>query len=126
MNRRNFFKSALVGSGAVVTSAIAASPAPKIKSKQKFLRGQRVRIGEMPPWMRHFEHNTDAIVVGSYRDQYGHGDGKSHQQYTLLLFNQDGTIHGTCSWYLENQLTLIDSDRDKGEQIIQSHCDKDE
>jgi hypothetical protein len=124
MNRRSFFKQSLVGSVAAVVSPLVASLKPKIKSKQKFLRGQRVRIGEMPPCISHFYHNTEAIVMDTYRGRYGGGSKNEYgDDYTLFIFNKDGTSYGPVSWYKENQLTLVDDDRDKGEQIIQNYLE---
>lgn len=43
-------------------------------------------------------HGELALIVGSYRDQFGYGD---KDQYTLL-FN-----HNRISWYDEDKLTLV-------------------
>ena len=72
-------------------------------SNQKFHKGDLVQIGAMPDYMRHFQGNCRAIVIGSYADQYG---GNDHDSYTLFIEGQ-----GETSWYEENQLTLIEADR---------------
>jgi len=93
------------------------------KNKQKFLRGQRVHITkDMPEWMHHFTCDCDAIVQASYRDQFG---GNDHRSYSLLLLNKRGKPVEDCSWYEEDQLTLVDGDRDKGEALIQSYNERD-
>jgi hypothetical protein len=52
--------------------------------------------------MAHFTSDVDAVVIGSYKDQYG---GRGDNQYTLYLKGE-----GQCSWYYEEQLTLISHD----------------
>jgi ribosomal protein S24E len=71
---------------------------------QKFKKGDWVQIAkDLGRSMTHFTADCEAIVVGSYKDQYGGSDTKS---YTLYLKNQ-----GKSSWYEEHQLTLIESGR---------------
>lgn len=69
---------------------------------QQFHRGDIVHIAKnLGPSMAHFDSDKDAIVIGSYADQYGgHCDTP---EYTLM-FLEDGN---ECSWYYESQLTLI-------------------
>ena len=70
---------------------------------QTFQRGDWVRVAkDLGPSMRHFPADCEAIVVGSCKDRYGGGKRES-QIYTLYLKEQ-----GQCSWYEENQLTLIE------------------
>ena len=71
---------------------------------------------DLGPTMRHFPNNVDAIVVGSYADQY---NGSNHQSYTLCLLDQRGRGYNQVSWYKESQLTFVNADRDKGERILQ-------
>lgn len=72
--------------------------------EQKFHHGDLVRIAkDLGQSMRYFESDRDAIVVGSYSDQYGGDDTKS---YTLHLEGR-----GPVSWYSEHQLTLIEENR---------------
>jgi hypothetical protein len=71
---------------------------------QKFHKGDWVRVAkDLGPSMSHFTADCEAIVIGSYADQYG---GSNHESFTLHL--KDG---GECSWYYGSQLTLIESGR---------------
>ena len=71
---------------------------------QKFYKGDWVQIAkDLGRSMSHFTANCEAIVIGSYRDNYGGDDTKS---YTLHLKGR-----GECSWYEEHQLTLIEVGR---------------
>lgn len=71
---------------------------------QKFHKGDWVRVAtELGPHMSHFTADCEAIVIGSYADQYG---GNDHESYTLHINGR-----GECSWYYGNQLTLIESGR---------------
>lgn len=73
---------------------------------QKFKRNDLVIIDEdLGPSMLHFQGGCEAIVIGSYADQYGGDDTKS---YTLYL---EGS--GEVSWYKEHQLTLIKENQEK-------------
>lgn len=94
--------------------------------KQKFLRGHKVKIAdEMPSWMSHFRSGCEAIVVGSYRDQFG-GGKRDAQQYELALLDKKGKVYDTSAWYEEYQLTLVDTDRDKGEDLLQEWENRDD
>jgi hypothetical protein len=53
--------------------------------------------------MSHFQSGCEAIVIGSYADQYG---GSNHNSYTLHIKDS-----GRCSWYYGQQLTLIERGR---------------
>ena len=117
MKRRKFI--AGVGVAAVATSIpVQAVENPFKNCKQKFIRGMRVRVAkENPPWRIHFPCDCDAIVVGADRDC---------KQYTLLIKHPpgelvSGKIWSQSSWYDEELLTLIDTDRDKGELLIQEN-----
>lgn len=71
---------------------------------QQFHKGDWVRVAkDLGPGMSHFTADCEAIVIGSYADQYGGGDRNS---YTLHLKGR-----GQCSWYYGEQLTLIESGR---------------
>lgn len=73
---------------------------------QKFHHGDLVQIAsDLGDFMRHFPSGCRAIVIGSYRDQYGGGPQNS-KDYSLLLEGR-----GECSWYYEHQLTLIERDQ---------------
>jgi hypothetical protein len=80
---------------------------------QKFKNGDLVRVAkDLGPRMSHFTADCDAIVIGSYADQFGGGsddddeDSRAQHQYTLYLKDE-----GETSWYEEDQLTLIESGR---------------
>lgn len=75
-----------------------------MKRAQKFKRGDYVMIADdLGPMKSHFESGCEAIVIGSYADQYAGDDTKS---YTLYLRNS-----GKSSWYGEHELTLIEKNR---------------
>lgn len=77
---------------------------PLLERTQQFQKGDLVRIAkDLGPRMSHFTADCEAIVVGSYNDQYGYGDIDS---YTLHLKGK-----GTSSWYYSSQLTLIEKGR---------------
>jgi uncharacterized protein YodC (DUF2158 family) len=72
--------------------------------KQKFFRGDLVRVAEdLGPMMSHFTGDCDALVLGSYNDQYGGGNVDS---YSLLLMPDNRQMY-RCSWYHEHQLKLL-------------------
>lgn len=69
--------------------------------KEKFRHGDVVQIADdLGPSMDHFTKSKRAIVIGSYRDQYG---GNTTDQYTIFVEGQ-----GKTSWYYEHQLTFIE------------------
>lgn len=78
--------------------------------EQKFHKGDWVRVSkDLGRSMSHFKADRDAIVIGSYADQYG---GRNHTSYTIHIEGR-----GETSWYYESQLTLIEPGRiDKLEQ----------
>ncbi len=72
---------------------------------QRFNRGDWVKVADdLGPGMRHFTAGCEAIVIGSYADQYG---GNDHGSYTLHLKGE-----GQCSWYYGTQLTLLEVGRE--------------
>jgi len=76
---------------------------------QKFHRYDHVQLAkDLGESMSHFKKDTDAIVLGSYRDHYGHG---ATDNYVLYV---NGC--GESSWYKECQLTLIDKN---GKELLQ-------
>lgn len=76
----------------------------KIEKIQKFHKGDLVRIDkDLGDSRSHFTSDCDAIVIGSYRDQFGGDDVDS---YTLYL-----EASGECSWYHECSLSLIETGR---------------
>lgn len=91
---------------------------------QKFFRGHKVRVAkDLGSSMSHFQGDCNAIVIGSYNDQYGGGHRGKNTPYSLLLFPK-GSSPYSCSWYMESQLTLMDQDRDIGEATLQKYGDK--
>lgn len=71
---------------------------------QKYKKGDHVRVAkELGSMMSHFNADCEAIIIGSYKDQYGGDDTKS---YTIHIKG-----HGEVSWYEEDQLTLIEKNR---------------
>lgn len=71
---------------------------------QKFQKGDWVQVAkDLGPSMSHFTADCEAIVIGSYADQYG---GSDRNSFTLHLKGR-----GQISWYYGNQLTLIESGR---------------
>jgi len=71
---------------------------------QKFQRGDHVQVAkDLGPYMTHFTADCEAIVIGSYKDQYG---GSQADTYTIHIKGQ-----GRTSWYDEHQLTLMEAGR---------------
>lgn len=71
---------------------------------QKFNKGDWVRVAkDLGSSMSHFTADCEAIILGSYADQYG---GNDHSNYSLYIKDK-----GPVSWYHEPQLTLIESGR---------------
>ena len=72
--------------------------------KQKFNKGSLVRVAKnLGSSMSHFQSDCDAIIIGSYADQFGGEDVKS---YTIYIKGS-----GETSWYNEHQLELIEENR---------------
>jgi hypothetical protein len=71
---------------------------------QKFNKGDLVHIAkDLGTSMRHFTADVDAIVIGSYFDQFRCGNKET---YTLFLKGR-----GEVSWYLGSQMTLLETGR---------------
>ena len=71
---------------------------------QKYKKGDLVHVDkDLGTAMSHFTNDVDAVVIGSYKDQYGGSDTES---FTLYIKGQ-----GETSWYEEHQLTLIEHNR---------------
>ena len=84
---------------------------------QKYFKGDLVQIGEMPEYMSHFPANCKAIVLYTYKEQYGGGRREERQYGVYLLPNR-----GETSWYEEDQLTFIEADR--FDLLPKSHTDR--
>jgi len=91
---------------------------PKITSKyQKFFRGQRVHI-------LYDYDDVDAIIEGSYNELCGPTHPYSASSiYRVLILKEDGTPHYSIAWRNERCMTLVNNNRDKGEQLIQDYLD---
>lgn len=92
-----------------------------MQEKQKFQKGDYVRVAkDLGSSMSHFPSDCNAIVIGSYADQFG---GKDIKSYTLFLENR-----GESSWYEEWQLELIEASRldllDEWEKLRQDKITK--
>jgi hypothetical protein len=71
---------------------------------QKFHNGDLVRVAKnLGECMVHFTADCDAIVMYSYAEKYG---GETNLTYSLFIKGK-----GECSWYNEDQLTLIEHKR---------------
>lgn len=67
---------------------------------QKFNKGDHVMVAkDLGQSMSHFTNDCEAIVIGSYSDQYGGSDSES---YTIHIKGK-----GRTSWYYGSQLTMI-------------------
>lgn len=82
-----------------------------MNKKQKFHRYDLVRIAKnlSKDNMSHFTSDRNAIVLGSYADEFPHWSGlDSHKEYDLYVEGE-----GETAWYLEKQLTLIKKNQQK-------------
>lgn len=71
--------------------------------KQKFFRGDRVRIvKKLPPYKSHFLADAEVIVCHSYFDHYGGHEQDKHTYGVFILPNR-----GHCSWYAEDELVMV-------------------
>ena len=72
--------------------------------KQKYRKGDLVHIiSKMPSSKSHFDCDKDAIIIGSYADQFGGNDIKS---YTIFIEDR-----GETSWYDEDELIFKEKNR---------------
>lgn len=79
---------------------------------QKFKRGDVVRIAkDLGPHMAHFENDRDAVIIGSYRDQYG---GDNIDSWTVMFCDTGYRV----SWYETQQLTFIKNIGEDGIEAI--------
>ena len=107
-------------------------PKQKQKQKQKFARGSRVRIlnadernpirvlptGDIIGYRqshRAMFHGDEGIIVGSYRQQFGHGEPN---KYTLVVLNDQGKPVNRVSWFDEDKLELVSDDRLQGHDLV--------
>lgn len=69
-----------------------------MKRAQKFKRGDLVHIvADLGASMAHFESDLDAVVMGSYADQFG---GSDTSNYTVMFVTNGAEV----SWYPEQSL----------------------
>ena len=102
-----------------IAKAMYAKPPGDDLPNQKFPRGTRVKVAdEMPPHMSHFESGFEGIVEYTYGQKYGGDDINS---YSLIVLNKEGQPINSIAWYYVSQLTLIDSNIQKGLEIINSY-----
>jgi len=93
---------------------------------QKYFRGYRVKVQEvMPKEMAHFAAGFEAIIIGSFTDQFLTNQPDDYKNYELLQL-EDGKPVNTGAWYLEDQLTLLSDDRAAGEALISAWVRRDE
>lgn len=83
------------------------------RTNQKFQQGDLVLVAADAPWIyqggKVVAYQTgageNAVVLGSYYDQFG--GGKAERSQYSLLFEK----HGMVSWYDEEDLTLTEPGR---------------
>lgn len=72
--------------------------------KQKYKIGDKVYIQkELPPSMSHFDCDQEAIIIGSYEDQYGH-EYVTEPTYGVLRLKSGYYT----AWYPEKVLHFIE------------------
>lgn len=106
--------------------------------KQKFSKGMFVWISnderlfdghDGRGCMLHFERNRLAVVEGSYVDMYGSAimgepSEEDYKIYSLVLLDTNLNPINSCSWYREEQLSLVSNNTDRGKQIINKYRDE--
>lgn len=76
---------------------------------QKFTRGNLVRIADdLGESMSHFEKGKNAVILYSYKDEYG---GHNDKEYGVIFPDNGREV----SWYHEHQLTLLE---EGGEHLV--------
>jgi hypothetical protein len=95
---------------------------PKVPKplKQKFFRGQMVRLCKIfPVEMAHFDGKGEiAVVEASYSDLYGLGNYSDFQLMVRCEIKGKERWHSSA-WYHDSMMTLVSDDRKAGEEIIQ-------
>lgn len=77
------------------------SAVDEIQAHQKFRKGDRVYVGNLPEWMSHFPSNCYATVLYSYLDKY-------QSEFVGNDYALDIDGKGFSAWYPEQLLTLIE------------------
>jgi hypothetical protein len=73
---------------------------------QKYHKGDLVHVvKDLGACMSHFTSDCDAIVMYTYKEQYG-GDSQQEKSYCIHIKGK-----GETSWYEEHQLELIERNR---------------
>ena len=119
MNRRLFTKLLAFLPLGLIAKENTTDNKPKITSKyQKFFRGQRVHI-------LYDYDDVDAIIEGTYRELCGplHCSIRDGSIYRVIILKEDGTPDYSIAWRNERYMTLVNSNRDEGEQLIQNYLD---
>ena len=81
---------------------------------QKFQRGQEVKVDDVLCGMKmHFAAGFNAIIIGSAHELYNSGKGS----YSLLIL-ENGLPKSSVSWYEQHELTLVNSDEMRGNEIL--------
>jgi hypothetical protein len=89
------------------SDCIKAYRASSAYALQKFHKGDWVRVAkDLGSTMSHFESDCEAIVIGSYADQYPGFDSENTHDFTIFIKGR-----GQVSWYGGNQLILIETGR---------------
>ena len=103
--------------------------------KQKFSKGMFVWISNDEKLfdghdgrgsMLHFERNCLAVVEGSFVDLYGSGimgepSEENYKEYSLVLLDANLNPLNSCSWYREEQLSLVSNNTERRKQIINKY-----
>jgi hypothetical protein len=121
MNRRLFTKLLGIIPLGIFSSVASTHNTSTIKSSQKFLRGHRVKIIRDKSYI---DRNIEAIVIGSYRELCNSKYPCLRHVYEVMWLQPTGVWQQTVKWYNEDELVMINSDRDAGEQLYQSYLDK--
>ena len=61
----------------------------------------------------HFAAGFNAIIIGSAHELYNSGKGS----YSLLIL-ENGLPKSSVSWYEQHELTLVNSDEMRGNEIL--------
>jgi hypothetical protein len=78
----------------------------RLKSKQKFHKGDLVKIAnEMPREMAHFPNGLLAIIDGSYANKYTSSSKSDFEIYGVIIIDRSGLYY--TAWYQEDQLTMV-------------------
>jgi hypothetical protein len=90
-----------------------------VDMKQKYPAYSFVHVcKEMPPYMKHFHCDFDAIVGYTYSQKYGGKNIKSYSLYQIA----NGKVVNSIAWYDESQLTMLENQsKEKAEEMIEQY-----